>query len=149
MPTSQFNLINSAKFLCTGTGAMKAAEVSKNGFHHHHSDHPSPAADSANGSYHHSPALTSRHAHESIHPATTPPTTGITWYRVCQRDADFLCRRARLRLRAVAEDLAQSTEDKKVFPFQRFRILRLFCHFISSRQEAKKFTTSSLGLRSQ
>jgi hypothetical protein len=139
MPTSQFNLINSAKFLCTGTGAMNVVEVSKNGFHqNHHSDLPSTAADSTNGSFHYSPALTGRLAHESNHPVTTPPTTGITWYRVCQRDADFLCRRARLRLRAVAEDLAQSSEDKKVFPFQRFRILRLFCNYIAQRTQSSR-----------
>jgi len=138
MPVSQFNLINSAKFLCTGTGAMNVAGGSKNGFHqNHHSDH-SPAANSANGSFHHSPTLTNHYAHESLHPGTTPPTTGIIWYRICQRDADFICRRARLRLRAVAEDLAQSTEDKKVFPFQRFRILRLFCNYLAQRSQSSR-----------
>src|SRR6186997_474023 len=104
MPASPFNLINSVKFLCPGSGAKGVAEVSKNGFQ--------------NG---------------SLHPGTTPPSRAITWYRVCQRDADFIYRRARLRLRSVAETLAQSTEDKKVFPFQRCRIMRLFCHYLAHR----------------
>jgi hypothetical protein len=50
------------------------------------------------------------------------------------RDADIVCRRDRLRLLAIAETMAEATEEREVSYFHRLRIIRLFCSFISSRK---------------